>query len=189
MDFERVSSMKVEEPKNFMHLRGLKVNGRKEEFVPRVFVAIKNNVPLVKTAEEVEKEVSFDYKQKLNIGEEGGIPDLFHLDSEWLSEAEGIQYWSMTLYPDIFAFLQFHPSELANRDLSDYKTSKAYSYYSQGWLLPLKLNSISGESKHCILKGACRPSQRINDVPHKLWVCIAKQSGKIMNAHCTCMAV
>ena len=28
----------------------------------------------------------------------------------------------MTLYPEIFAFLQFHLGELANRDLSDYKT-------------------------------------------------------------------
>ena len=124
MDFERVSSMEVEELKNFLRLRGLKVNGRKEEPVARVFVAIVNNVPLVKTAEEMEKEVSFDYKQKLNIDEEGGIPDPCHLDNRWLSETEGIQYWPMTLYQDIFAFLQFHPSELANRDLSDFTTAQ-----------------------------------------------------------------
>ena len=81
----------------------------------------------MKTAEEVEKEVSIDYKQKLNVDEEGGISNPFYLDREWMSEAEGIQYMPMSLYPGIFAFLQFHPSELANRDLSDYKTSKTYS--------------------------------------------------------------
>ena len=51
----------------------------------------------MKTAEEVEKEVSVDYKQKLNIDEEGGISDPCYLDSEWLSETEGIQYRPMTL--------------------------------------------------------------------------------------------
>ena len=188
MDLERVSSMKVEELKNCLRLRGLKVSGKKEELVARVFAAIENDVPLVKTAQEVEKEIAFDYQQKLNMEEGGIVPDPFRLDSEWLNEEDGINYWSVTLYPDIFAFLQCHPSELANKDLSDYKTSKAYSYYAQGWLLPLQFNNISGGSKYCILKGACRPSQRINDVPHKLWICIQKLSGKSMSSHCTCMA-
>ena len=71
-------------------------------------------MPLVKTAQKVEKEVAFDYQQKLNMEEEGIIPDPFRLDSEWLNEEDGIKYWPVTLYPDIFAFLQFHPSELAN---------------------------------------------------------------------------
>ena len=48
IEFERVSSMKVEELKNFLRLLGLKVNGRKEELVARVFVANENNVPLLK---------------------------------------------------------------------------------------------------------------------------------------------
>ena len=101
----------------------------------------------MKTAQAVEKELAFDYEQKLNMEEEGIIPDPFRLDSGWLGEEEGMKYWPVALYPDIFAFLQFHPSGLANRDLSDYKTSKAYSYYLQGWLLPLQINSISGGSK------------------------------------------
>ena len=101
--------MKVEELKSYLRLRGLKTSGKKEELVARVFVAIENDVPLVKTAEEVEREVAFDYHQKLNLEAEGIIPEPFRLDSGWLSEEVGIKHWPMTLYPDIFAFLQFHP--------------------------------------------------------------------------------
>ena len=85
-------------------------------------------------------------------------------------------------------FLSFHPSELNNEDLSDYKRSKAYSYYITGWLNPLSYTAISDESKACFLKATCRPSQRISDGSHKLWVCLLKTSGKIVKPHCSCMA-
>ena len=41
------------------------------------------------------------------------------------------------LYPDIFNYLMFYPTELGSTDLGDYKKSKAYSYYKSGWLQPL----------------------------------------------------
>ena len=56
------------------------------------------------------------------------------------------------------------------------------------WLNPLFCHAVSDESKLCFLKTTCRPSQRISDVPHKLWVCLAKETGSIMKAHCSCMA-
>ncbi len=55
MDIQLLSSMKVEELKAYLRLRGLKVSGRKEELVARAFVAMENNVPIVRTAEEVEE--------------------------------------------------------------------------------------------------------------------------------------
>ena len=88
MDLEMISTMKVEELKDFLRFRGLKVTGKKNELTARVFVA----------------------------------------------------------------------------------------------------TTISGNSKYYVLKGQCRPSQRISDIPHKLWVCIVKQSGKIVSSHCICMA-
>ena len=75
----------------------------------RVFIATENDFPLVKTAEEVEKEVASDCQQKLNMEEERIIPDPFRLDSGWLNEEDGIKYWPVTLYPDIFAFCSFTP--------------------------------------------------------------------------------
>ena len=93
----------------------------------------------------------------------------------------------MTLYPDIYNFLAFHPSELASTDLCDYKTSKAYSYYREGWLSSLNYQEVSQGSKYCIFKATCKPSQRISDARHKLWVCIEKSSGKVIFGHCSCM--
>ena len=187
MDLEMISTMKVEELKDFLRLRGLKVTGKKNELIARVFVALENDVPIVKTAEEVEMEMATSYQDKLKLEDGVILPDPFKLENGWLKE-EGIKFWPLRLYPDIFNFLAFHPSELASKDLSDYKTSKAYSYHSQGWVSTLDFHNISGNSKYCVLKGTCRPSQRISDIPHKLWVCIVKQSGNIVSSHCTCMA-
>ena len=64
MDLDRISGLKVEELKNFLRLRGLKVSRRKEELVTRVFVAIENDVPLQKTAEEVEQEIATECETK-----------------------------------------------------------------------------------------------------------------------------
>eukprot|EP00112_Aurelia_sp_Birch-Aquarium-sp1_P004894 Seg1553.4 transcript_id=Seg1553.4/GoldUCD/mRNA.D3Y31 product="hypothetical protein" protein_id=Seg1553.4/GoldUCD/D3Y31 len=76
-----ISTMKVEELKNFLRLRGLKVGGRKQELVSRVFVAIENEVPIVQTAEEVEMEIAKDYEEKMQ--------DPFKIVDGWLPEDEG----------------------------------------------------------------------------------------------------
>ena len=45
---------------------------------------------------------------------------------------EGMKFWAMFLYPDIFNYLTSFPSELGSKDLNDYKNSKAYSYHKSG---------------------------------------------------------
>ena len=67
MDVKLLSSMKVEELKAYLRLRGLKVSGRKEELVARAFVAMENNVPIVRTAEEVEEALACQYSAKLKV--------------------------------------------------------------------------------------------------------------------------
>ena len=44
MDYDLVSKMRVEELKNFLRQRGLRITGRKEELVARVFAAAENNI-------------------------------------------------------------------------------------------------------------------------------------------------
>ena len=104
-----------------------------------------------------------------------------------MEEDEGMTFWPMLSYPDIFNFLVFYPSELGSKDLSDYKNSKAYSYYKSGWLQPLQYHNLSG-SKYCIIRGECRKSQSLKDTFHKLWI-ILEKTGKIRTCHCMCMAV
>ena len=59
--------MSVDELKSYLKLRGLKVGGKKEELVARVFVAVENDVQPVKTAVEVEEDLKLSYKTKLNV--------------------------------------------------------------------------------------------------------------------------
>ena len=78
MDYDLISSMRGEELKNFLKLRGLKVSGRKVELVARVFAA-SENVPLVKTAVEIEQDLHSEYHNKLIISDVS-IPDPFKLE-------------------------------------------------------------------------------------------------------------
>ena len=182
-----VETMSVKELTSFLRLRGLKVSGRKKELVARTWCAIEQGVPIQMTAEEVEVEIKKEYGNKLVI-DGTTLKSPFDTKEGWLEEADGIIYWPMLLYPDIFNYLCFYPSELPSKDLSDYKNSKAYSYYITGWLYPLLYNSVSDNSKVCVFKGECRKSERINDTSHKLWLIVEKKTAKVRSAHCTCMA-
>ena len=88
MDYELISSFKVEELKN------LKTYGRRLELIARVFAASENNVPLVQSAVEIE------YRNKL-IVDEFEVSDPFTLDDGWLEEEEGNMLWPMVLSTDI----------------------------------------------------------------------------------------
>ena len=101
-----------------------------------------------------------EYQHKLKL-DDITVPDPNTLTGNWLNELDGIKFWPMILYPDIFNFLMFFPSELGSKDSNDYKNSKAYSCYKSGWLQPLYYHHIDISSKFCILKADCRKSQNI----------------------------
>ena len=185
MDIDLIEKMKVEELKSYLRLRGLKVTGNKKALIARVFIAAENNVQPVLSAVEVEEQLRDEHSDKLKI--DGlQIPDPNKIPHGWMKESEGIIFWPMLLYPDIFHWLMFFPSELGSEDLSDYKNCKAYSYFKNGWLGELEYPNLSG-SKFCILKGDCRMSQNIKSPFHKLWVIIEKGNSKIRACHCECM--
>ena len=139
----------------------------------------------MKSAVEVEEDSKKEYEKKLGV-DDRLIPDPFKIPHGWLEEDEGMAFWTMLLYPDIFNYLMFYPTQLGSTDLSDYKNLKAYSYYKSGWLQPLYFDKLSG-SKYCIFKGECRQSQRIKEINYKFWI-IKEKFGKIRSCHCTCMA-
>ena len=70
-------------------------------------------VPLIKTAEEDEREIVSDYKVKLEVGRKT-LPDPFGTANCWLNEEDGTVFWPVILYTDIHNFLAFHPNELSS---------------------------------------------------------------------------
>ena len=133
---------------------------------------------------EVKADLKTEYLAKLKI-DDRNIPDPFKISHGWMNEEEGMKFWPMVLYPNIFNYLMFFPSELGSKDLNDFKSSKAYSYHKSGWLQPLLYHNLTG-SNFCILKGECRKYQSVNDPFHKLWI-ILEKSTKICSGHGTCM--
>ena len=97
--------------------------------------------PLVSTAEEIEKELKMDYLEKLKIGE---FLTLLNYEHGWEAEENGIYQWPMIPLLHIIQFLMID-SEV--KDLSDYKGSKAYSYFKQGWLGPKSYHCFGSSGK------------------------------------------
>lgn len=98
--------------------------------------------------------------------------------------------WPPTMDLDIAEFLlqNFQTAPLTKRLLSDYKEGKAYSYFDSKWLDQVLYHPLDEESPVCIMKSKSTPSQKINHVPHVIWIAIEKQSGSIKSSYCTCFA-
>ena len=67
---------------------------------------------------------------------------------------------------------------------------KAFSYFAsqESWIKEVWYHPVSDDSSVCLLKSSCTPSQRISQIPHKLWVCLHKKTGAVERAYCTCSA-
>ena len=61
-----------------------------------------------------------------------------------------------------YYIIQFLMIDSDIEDLSDYKGSKAYSYFKQGWPSNISYHSL-GSSKYCLLKKDCLISERLRD--------------------------
>ena len=91
---------------------------------------------------------------------------------EW-KKNEGMAFWLVLSYPDMSNFFMFYFFELASKNLSGYKYSKAYSYYKSGWLQPLQY-------QYCVIR-EFRKHQSIKNLFHKLWI-ILENTAKIRTA-------
>ena len=94
MDYELLEKMKVEELKNYLKIRGLKVTRTKKELVGQVFGDSENGVKPVKTAVEIESDLTTYYKNKLKI-DDFRIPDQFKISHWCIEEDKGMAFWTI----------------------------------------------------------------------------------------------
>ena len=83
-----------------------------------------------------------------------------------------------------------HPGKktFSHRLSSEYKDQKGFSYFSSQWLFEVKYHDISTISNYCFLKANCRPSIRLDNPSHEVWVLIEKKTGVIQSGICSCFA-
>ena len=130
------------------------------------------------------------YQSLLNVNGEQ-LPDPFtELEDNWIGEEKGVEKWPPILQIQIAEFILTaeQGSDLGKRLLSDYKEGKAFSYFDSQWLKEVFYHPISDTHELCFLKSQSTPSQRIGNVPHKIWVCVKKINGTVEAAYCTCFA-
>ena len=186
-DFRR---WKVPELKEFLRIHGLKTTGTKDELTALAFGAEQLSVPVKLTAEEEIIQKKKQYQSLLNVNGEQ-LPDPFtELKDNWISEETGVEKWPPILQMQIAEFILTaeQGSDLGKRRRSDYKEGKAFSYLDSQWLKEVFYHPISDTHELCLLKSQSTPSQRIGNVPHKIWVCVKKINGTVEAAYCTCFA-
>ena len=61
---------------------------------------------------------------EINYVDGKNIPDPMKIMHGWMNEDEGVIFWPILTFPDIFTYLMFFPTELGSTDY--------YSYFKNG---------------------------------------------------------
>ena len=83
LQYDLISKMSLEKLKNYIRIPVLKVNGRKNELVARVFGASGNGVKPVN--------LEIEYLAKLKV-EDRNMADPFKIPHGWINEDEGMKF-------------------------------------------------------------------------------------------------
>ncbi|CAC5396060.1 unnamed protein product [Mytilus coruscus] len=98
--------------------------------------------------------------------------------------SEDVKLLPKITYPDIVNYLVFSPSPYTSDDLKSYKGLEAYNQFVCGWVRDKATQVINNK---CLVKAKVLHSQRMSEKPLQPWF-IAEKEGRILAAHCTCMA-
>ena len=189
--YDEIGTWRVEALKEYLRRRDLRVSGRKEELVARVFAAAEQNLPVCMDADARVVQTQRE-KESLLTTPEGILPDPSTLQNGWVGERNGMTEWPPILLSDITLYImKDHPGNdisLQKRLLNEYKEGKAYRLYSAGWLKEIYMHPVNDSCNYCFLKANFTPSMKISNVPHTVWICARKKSGEVHSAFCTCTA-
>ena len=74
--------------------------------------------------------------------------------------------------------------------IGKYKDQKAYSYWMSGFVDTAYVAKCPLDRRFTYLKGNVSPSQKLNEDPHRVWVCVEGKGKdcRIVTSRCTCTA-
>jgi len=87
-------------------------------------------------------------------------------------------------YPDIVNYMLFARSSVTSEELKCYKGLESYNQFLSGWVKDVKLQNFGNK---VLFIGRVAHSQKLSEAPLQPWL-IIEQCGKILFAHCNCMA-
>ena len=133
LSFDEINTWRMDALKHFLKKRGLKVSGRKEELVARVFAAAEQNMPVCLDAASRVAQTQRERESLLKTPE-GVLPDPSELHNGWIGELNGLTKWLPILLSDLTLYImKDHPwndISLQKRLLNEYKEGKAYRLHS-----------------------------------------------------------
>ena len=87
--YDEIGTWRVKALKEYLRRRDLRVSGRKEELVARVFAAAEQNLPVCMDADARVVQTQRE-KESLLTTPEGILPDPLALQNGWLGESNGM---------------------------------------------------------------------------------------------------
>lgn len=145
-------------------------------------------IPEIPSAAENLKVRQSDYTSLLNFYGTT-IPDPFTLHKNWTDERYGMKSWPPVYLSDIIEYAGVCDSNFSvTKFLQQYKLGKGQSFVDAGHTGEIFYHNISKHSTLCLVRSECIPSQHIKDDPHKIWICVEKETGAIKSSYCTCTA-
>lgn len=188
LTLEDFTHWKVPALREYLSCRGLSAAGNKQEMVALAYSAHFMKIPPKKTTSDNQILNNKCYSDMLKFGDLI-LPDPFQLYENWQNEKFGMKNWPPLFITDLTTFLmRYETEEVAKNHLNQYKIGKAYQYFQSEWLKEIFYHPVDRTTPYCFLRAECTPSQSLRSEPHKVWVCLAKDSGEVKSAFCTCTA-
>ncbi|XP_036003510.1 uncharacterized protein LOC118566198 [Fundulus heteroclitus] len=102
--------------------------------------------------------------------------------------SESVKSWPSVPYGNIYSYLIDTPGQYTRESMKALKSLDGYNYFISGHVQTCLCNLLEKDTTVCFVKAKVSPSQRANDKPHEPWVCVNKEQGYVVAAHCTCKA-
>lgn len=177
--FEEIASWGTGQLKDFLQVRGLLTGGNRKELVSRAYVAWEQKADIRLSEKDLQARLQDEYSSRLK---QHALIDPRSISTElWVSDCT---QWPKLDLGKVFAYL----IEQKDQDVDfvgKYKTHKAYSYFSSGFV------DIIHSYKHggiTILKTKVTPSMSIRKEAHEVWIAIDHATADIQCCWCTCIA-